>query len=52
MNTHEEYCEALKIEVLRYTLEELHYGFKQTNARKNCGDYAEIYKIEIDRRKT
>lgn len=51
MNTHEEFCEALKTEVLRYSLEELHDGFKQTSARKNCADYAEIYKIEIDRRK-
>lgn len=51
MNSHEQYCEQLKIEVLRYTDQELFEGFLFTNSRKNCKDYSEIYKTEIDNRK-
>jgi hypothetical protein len=51
MQSHEQYCEELKRQVLRYTDQELNEGFKQTNSKNNCKDYAAIFKIEIDNRK-
>ena len=51
MDSHEQYCEQLKLEVLRYNDKELFYGYELTNNRNNCKDYAKIFKIEIDNRK-
>lgn len=50
MDSHEQYCEQLKKEILRYTDQELFKGYKLSDNRKNCEDYAKIYKIELDRR--
>ena len=47
MESHEQYCKALKIAVKTYTLAELNDGLNMSKANINYADYAEIFKAEI-----
>ena len=51
MTSHEEFCRQLKTAVLNYTDHELQKYLLEAEARRECTEYAEIYKTEIENRK-
>ena len=51
MTSHEEFCRQLKTAVLKYTDHELQKYLLEAEARRECIEYAEIYKAEIENRK-
>ena len=51
MTSHEEFCSQLKTAVLKYTDHELQKYLLEAEARRECTEYAEIYKVEIENRK-
>lgn len=51
MTSHEEFCRQLKTVVLKYTDQELQKYLLEAEARRECKEYAEIYKAEIENRK-